>query len=77
MKISKIKSQYIYQELFSYISSQKRKLNIAKYNTFLNKKLDLSLINYKQLFFQNKINEYDIYPNIHNYGINLKMILKN
>ena len=67
MKISKIKSQYIYQELFSYISSQKRKLNIAKYNTFLNKKLDLSLINYKQLFFQNKINEYDIYPNIHNY----------
>ena len=52
-----IKSKYIFQELFSFISS-KRKFKIIKYNSFLHNKLDISIIDYKQVFFQFKIEEY-------------------
>ena len=55
-----IKSKYIFQELFSFITS-KRKFKIIKYNSFLHKKLDLSIIDYKQFFFQLKIEEYNDY----------------
>ena len=54
MKISKIKSCYCLNELFSFISSDKRKFQIIKYNIYLNKKLDLSIDYYKELFFQKK-----------------------
>ncbi len=40
MKISKIKSPYCLNELFSFISEQ-RKFKIIKYNIYLNKKIDL------------------------------------
>ena len=45
-----IKSKYIFQELFSFITS-KRKFKIIKYNSFLHNKLDLSIIDYKEIFF--------------------------
>ena len=32
---------------------------IIKYNIYLNKKLDLSIDDYKECFFQKKINKYD------------------
>ena len=54
-----IKSKYIFQELFSFIPSD-RKFKIIKYNLLLHNKLDLSIIGYKQLFFQFKINEYNL-----------------
>ena len=47
MKISKIKSFYCLNELFSFIS-HKRKFQIIKYNIYLNKKLDLSIDDYKE-----------------------------
>ena len=50
MKISKIKSFYSLNELFSFISD-KRKFKIIKYNIYLNKKLDLSIDDYKECFF--------------------------
>ena len=65
-----IKSKYIFQELFSFITS-KRKFKIIKYNSFLHNKLDLSIIDYKQIFFQLKIAEYN-YSNIYDYWINFK-----
>ena len=65
-----IKSKYIFQELFSFIPS-KRKFKIIKYNSFLHNKLDLSIIDYKQFFFQLKIEEYN-YPNIYDYWIKFK-----
>ena len=65
-----IKSKYIFQELFSFISS-KRKFKIIKYNSFLHNKLDLSIIDYKQFFFQLKIEEYH-YSNIYDYWIKFK-----
>ena len=71
MLLLKIQSQYIFQQLFCFIS-QKRKFKIIKYNRFLHKKLDLSSINYKQLFFQKKIDEYDNYPYINDYWIKFK-----
>ena len=52
MKISKIKSFYSLNELFSFISD-KRKFKIIKYNIYLNKKLDLSIDDYKECFFSN------------------------
>ena len=58
MKISKIKSFYSLNELFSFISD-KRKFKIIKYNIYLNKKLDLSIDDYKEFFFQKKINKCD------------------
>ena len=44
------------QELFSFIS-EKRKFKLIKNNVHLNKKLDISIIDYKKYFFQKK-NEY-------------------
>ena len=65
-----IKSKYIFQELFSFILSN-RKFKIIKYNSFLHNKLDLSIIDYKQLFFQFKIEEYDC-SKINDYWIKFK-----
>ena len=65
-----IKSKYIFQELFSFIPS-KRKFKIIKFNFFFLNKLDLSIIDYKQFFFQFKIEEYN-YSNINNYWIKFK-----
>ena len=65
-----IKSKYVFQELFSFIPL-KRKFKIIKYNSFLHNKLDLSIIDYKQFFFQLKIEEYN-YPNINSYWIKFK-----
>ena len=53
MKISKIKSFYSLNELFSFVSD-KRKFKIIKYNIYLNKKLDLSIDDYKEFFFKKK-----------------------
>ena len=70
MKISKIKSSYCLNELFSFLSDQ-RKFKIIKYNIYLNKKLDLSIDDYKECFFQKKINKYD-YVFINDYYIEFK-----
>ena len=70
MKISKIKSFYSLNELFAFISD-KRKFKIIKYNIYLNKKLDLSIDDYKEFFFQKKINKYD-YVFINDYYIEFK-----
>ena len=70
MEISKIKSFYSLNELFSFISD-KRKFKIIKYNIYLNKKLDLSIDDYKEFFFQKKINKYD-YVFINDYYIEFK-----
>ena len=70
MKISKIKSFYSLNELFSFLSD-KRKFKIIKYNIYLNKKLDLSIDDYKECFFQQKINKYD-YVFINDYYIEFK-----
>ena len=70
MKVSKIKSSYCLNELFSFISEQ-RKFKIIKYNIYLNKKLDLSIDDYKEFFFQKKINKYD-YVFINDYYIEFK-----
>ena len=70
MKISKIKSFYSLNQLFSFISDQ-RKFKIIKYNIYLNKKLDLSIDDYKECFFQQKINKYD-YVFINDFYIEFK-----
>ncbi len=75
MKLFKNKSPFIHQQLFSFISTR-RKLNIIKYNCFLNQKLELSQINYKKFFFSQKIKKMKI---IHIFVIidtNFKIILK-
>ena len=53
MEISKIKSFYSLNELFSFISD-KRKFKIIKYNIYLNKKLDLSIDDNKEFFLKQK-----------------------
>ena len=58
MKISKIKSFFAFQQLFSFIS-EKRKYKIIKYNSFLHKKLDLSSKDYQEFFFQEIIEKYN------------------
>jgi hypothetical protein len=57
MKISKIKSKYIFQEL-SYFLTKKRTLKIIKYNKYLINKLDLSIKDYKELFLSERIKKY-------------------
>jgi hypothetical protein len=73
--ISNIHSKYSFQELFSFIS-EKRKLKIIKKNKYLNKKLDISIIDYKKYFFQKKI-EYYGYYRIKDYYEELKNYLNN
>ncbi len=68
--ISTIHSKYSFQQLFSFIS-EKRKLQITKNNYFLNKKLDLSIIDYKSFFFLKKIQNYN-FPYTNNYIEQLK-----
>ena len=63
MKLSHIHSKYIIQELFSFISI-KQMFKLAKNNSFLIKKLDLSIKDIKNYFFQKKMENYDyIYIN--------------
>ena len=73
--ISNIYSKHSFQELFSFIS-EKRKLKIIKKNKYLNKKLDISIIDYKKYFFQKKI-EYYGYYRIKDYYEELKNYLNN
>ena len=73
--ISNIHSKYSFQELFSFIS-EKRKLKIIKKNKYLNKKLDISIIDYKKYFFQKKIEYYGYYRIKDNYE-ELKNYLNN
>ena len=63
--ISTIHSKYCFQQLFTFVS-EKRKLQITKNNLFLNKKLDLSIIDYKSFFFLKKIKNYN-FPYTNNY----------
>ena len=70
MEISKIKSSYSLNQLFSFLSEQ-RKFKIIKYNIYLNKKLDLSIDDYKECFFQQKLNKYD-YVFINDFYIEFK-----
>ncbi len=48
--LNKINSPYSLSLLFSFVS-EKRKLKIVKYNSFLLKQLGLAIINYKRNFF--------------------------
>ena len=68
MLILRIRSKYIFQQLFSYCSDKKI-FKIIKYNKRLYEKLDL---NYKELLIQKKIEKYDKYQYIENYWINFK-----
>ena len=52
--LNKINSAYSLSLLFSFVS-EKRKLKIVKYNSFLLKQLGLSIINYKRIFFLKKL----------------------
>ncbi len=70
MKLLKIKSSFIFHELFSFIS-EKKKYKLIKYNTFLNKKLELSVIDYKFFFLQTKLKKYN-YNKINFFWIQFK-----
>ena len=58
MKLLKIKSKYILQELLSFLL-KRRKLKIVKYNRYLINKLDLTINDYKELFLSERIKKYD------------------
>ena len=58
MKLSKIKSKYILQELLSFLL-KRRKFKIVKYNKYLINKLDLTINDYKELFLSERIKKYD------------------
>ena len=64
---SKIKSYLVFQNLFSYVSV-KRKFKIIQYNTFLNRKLQHTIKNYKEYFYKNKIQKYN-YTHIYNFWV--------
>ena len=58
MKLLKIKSKYILQELLSFLL-KRRKFKIVKYNRYLINKLDLTINDYKELFLSERIKKYD------------------
>ena len=69
MSIFKIKSPYIFAELFSFIAKEQRKLKIIQYNNILIRKLCLSINDYKNYFFGKRINKYHNYTYVYNYWI--------
>ena len=75
MEISKLKSPFVIRNLFSFIS-ERRKFKIIKYNTFLNKKLEFSIENYKEFFFKNRVNKYN-YKHIYNFWVQFQNDFKN
>ena len=58
MKLLKIKSKYILQELLSFLL-KRRKFKIVKYNKYLINKLDITINDYKELFLSERIKKYD------------------
>ena len=58
MKLLKIKSKYILQELLSFLL-KRRKFKIVKYNRYLINKLNLTINDYKELFLSERIKKYD------------------
>ena len=58
MKLLKIKSKYILQELLSFLL-KRRKIKIVKYNKYLINKLDITINDYKELFLSERIKKYD------------------
>ena len=56
--IKKMHSKYILQELFLFITEHK-KLKLIQNNSYLIKKLDLSIYDFKIFFFYTKIKKYD------------------
>ena len=68
MQFFKIKSQLIYNEIFSFMK-EKRKLEIIKYSKYLHQKLDILIPNYKEIFFLNKFSKYNNYSSVYNYWI--------
>ena len=56
--LKKLVSPFCLHELFSFIS-EKRKLKVVKYNSILFKKLNLSNIDYKRMFFLRKFKYYN------------------
>ena len=65
MLSSKIRSKYIFQELFSFVND-KKKLKLIKGNSFMQNKLDITIKDFQILFFQKKIYNYD-YDSVVNY----------
>ena len=59
MRLLTIKPNVL-QDLFSFLKN-KRKFKIIKYNKYLNKKLDISNDDYKELFFKNKLQTYNCF----------------
>ena len=53
MLSSNIRSNYILQELFSFVSD-KKKLKLIKGNSYMQKKLDITTKDFQLLFFQKK-----------------------
>ena len=72
MSIFKIRSPYIFAELFSFISKEKRKLKIIQYNKLLINKLCLSIKDFKYYFFEKRIKKYDDYTYVYNYWIHFQ-----
>lgn len=70
MKILKIRAAYIFQQIFSFLT-EKRKLKIIKHNSYLKKKLEISTIDYKNYFINQKIAKYN-YTYIYNFWIHFK-----
>ena len=58
--IKKMHSKYILQELFLFITEHK-KLKLIQNNSYLIKKLDLSIYDFKIFFFYTKINKYNCF----------------
>ncbi len=56
--IHKIHGKYLLQELFSYIPENK-KFKLIKNNSYIIKKLDLIIDDFKIYFCEKKIKEYD------------------
>ena len=71
--LEKITSKYIFQTIFSYIKFKNIKIHLFKYSKLLQKKIDLSLVDYKVNYIKNlNLPLYDYLDNTENFDKNYK-----
>ena len=57
--LEKIKSKYILENIFDYVKDENFKFKLFVYSKKLQKKFDLKLLDYKNIYLKNRINLFE------------------
>ena len=61
--LEKIKSKYILENIFDYVKDENFKFKLFVYSKRFQKKFDLKLLDYKNIYLKNRINLFEFLSN--------------